>query len=186
MSERKNVRKKERRRSTRADARLSMRVEGTPDDGETAHIVTESQNISANGVYCISPHYLAPLSKVALTIVLPDLPGARGRMLKCEGIVVRCLTADTPMRSRRYQLACSFLGLEDRHRQQLEAFISWRNLQALSGAIAAPRSARRSGKAAARSGSARSTNARRTRPGATSRTSRTGTAARTRSRRTIH
>ena len=43
MAVRKNSRKRERRRSERTDAHLSMRVEGTPDDGEPTHIVTESQ-----------------------------------------------------------------------------------------------------------------------------------------------
>jgi hypothetical protein len=70
-------RKSERRVHARVDARLSMRVEGVPDDGQQTQIVTESQNISASGVYCSSQHFLSPLSKVALTIVLPRLPGRR-------------------------------------------------------------------------------------------------------------
>ena len=45
-------------------------------DGGLVPIVTESRNISGSGVYCLSPNYLAPLSKVALTIVLPAVAGA--------------------------------------------------------------------------------------------------------------
>jgi hypothetical protein len=109
-----------------------MRVEGPPSDGQLIQIVTESQNISASGVYCSAPHYLAPLSKVALTIVLPALPGTRGarRLLKCSGVVVRCLASPQPLGDRRYELACSFTGLEERHRRVLGDFVAWRNLQA--------------------------------------------------------
>ena len=92
MAVKKSARSRERRVSVRVDARLSMRVEGTPDGGASAQIVTESQNISASGVYCLSSHYLPPLSKVQLTIVLPKLPGRTHsqELIKCEGIVVRC------------------------------------------------------------------------------------------------
>ena len=65
MKKKRSARRIERRRSTRADARLSMRVESAPAEGERTQIVTETQNISANGVYCSSLHYLAPASKVA-------------------------------------------------------------------------------------------------------------------------
>ena len=44
----KKVTKRERRRSERVDAKVSMRVEGSHDGGAT-QIVTESQNISASG-----------------------------------------------------------------------------------------------------------------------------------------
>jgi len=123
----------ERRHSTRADAQLSMRVEGRPADGDLTKIVTESQNISASGVYCTSPHYLAPLSKVALTIVLPNraAPSGSQRLLKCDGVVVRCLQAARGPRPHAYELACSFLGLENRHRALIEEFVTWRNLHAM-------------------------------------------------------
>ena len=68
---------RERRASERADARLSMRVDAAAMAGAT-RIVTESQNISGSGVYCHASHYLAPLSKVQLTIVLPKSPGGSG------------------------------------------------------------------------------------------------------------
>src|SRR5215470_9009871 len=144
MAIRKISRKRERRRSERTDAHLSMRVEGAPDDGAPTHIVTESQNISASGVYCLSPHYLAPLSKVALTIVLPRIPGARSakELIKCEGIVVRC-EQTTRRGERPYQVVCMFSDLGDDLRQRIDAFVTWRNLQALRAAArATPRSAR--------------------------------------------
>lgn len=135
MSVKSSRRRTERRRKPRADARLSMRVEGV-QDGQSAQVVTESQNISASGVYCTSSHYLAPLSKVALTIVLPKLPGTRGAqdLVKCDGIVVRC-EPTTRRSDRKYELACMFSGLDERRRALLDEFVTWRNLQALAGAV---------------------------------------------------
>lgn len=146
----------ERRRKPRADARLSMRVEGL-HEGQDAQIVTETQNISASGVYCTSSHFLAPPSRVALTIVLPKLPGGRGakELIKCDGIVVRC--EPMPKRSeRRWELACTFSGLDERRRSMIEEFVTWRNLQALRAAARAVSPRRRPArKTAARKTSAR-------------------------------
>ena len=158
----------ERRSSARADANLSMRVEGRPDEGGLAKIVTESQNISASGVYLSSPHYLAPLSKVALTIVLPNQKSTQGaqRLLKCDGIVVRCMPSSPNARPKGYELACSFIGLDDRHRVLLDDFVSWRNLQALRTAAPKRRkAAARPPKKAVRQTATRKTATARTRAG---------------------
>jgi hypothetical protein len=112
-----------------------MRVEGVPDDGQLAQIVTESQNISASGVYCTCSHFLSPLSKVALTIVLPRVPGHNGRqdLIKCEGIVVRCQPV-ARRGDRKFELACMFSDLDTRRRELITQFVTWRNLQALRAA----------------------------------------------------
>ena len=130
---------RERRGSERADARLSMRVEAGATAG-AARIVTESQNISASGVYCHASHYLAPLSKVQLTIILPRVPGGAPNvqeLLKCDGIVVRCEQRASERGGTPYELACMFTALEPSARQRLEEFVTWRNLQALRAALAA-------------------------------------------------
>ncbi|MBI5709632.1 MAG: PilZ domain-containing protein [Candidatus Eisenbacteria bacterium] len=138
MPQKRNTRRNERRRTARADAHLSMRVESAREDGEHALVVTESQNISASGVYCMSSHYLAPLSRVGLTIVLPRLPGSRTskELVKCEGIVVRCEPAGTKKADARFELACMFTDLDPRRRSLLEEFVTWRNLRALRAAAA--------------------------------------------------
>jgi len=142
MASRNGRRGSERRQHPRVDARLSMRVEGPPADGQIAHIVTESQNISASGVYCTSSHFLAPLSKVALTIVLPRFQGAgRQELVKCEGIVVRCEPA-AKRGDRRFELACAFSDLDAKRRELIQQFVTWRNLQALRAAAAPRRTSR--------------------------------------------
>lgn len=156
-------RKAERRRSTRVDAKLSMRVEGAHDGGH-AKIVTETQNISASGVYATASHYLPPLSKVQLTLVIPRIPGATRaqNLLKCDGIVVRCEMNPDKRRSNPYDLACMFAEADDQRRDLLEAFVTWRNLQALRAAVAPSprRPAVAKKKAAARSATPKATSAR--------------------------
>jgi len=131
---------RERRGSERADARLSMRVEAGAATG-AARIVTESQNISSSGVYCHASHYLAPLSKVQLTIILPRVPGGTANvqeLLKCDGIVVRCEQHTNEKTGTPYELACMFTALDPGLRRRLEEFVTWRNLQALRAALSAP------------------------------------------------
>src|SRR5258705_1464314 len=161
----------ERRRQARTEARLSMRVEGRDADSASAQVVTESQNISSSGVYCRSSHFLAPFSKVDLTIVLPRLPGVRAgnELLKCEGIVVRCESSAAKRGDKGFQLACMFSALEPRHRQMLDAYVTWRNLQSLRAAAAAAqgdRPARSRGTAARRRPRASAAAARSSRPAA--------------------
>jgi hypothetical protein len=147
---------RERRGSERADANLSMRVDAAAITG-TTKIVTESQNISSSGVYCHASHYLAPLSKVQLTIVLPRTPGSTGPardLVKCDAIVVRCNQRSGDRSGTPYELACMFSGLDPVLKARLEDFVRWRNLQSLRAALAKPesgaRTARRTAAAAAR------------------------------------
>jgi c-di-GMP-binding flagellar brake protein YcgR len=157
MALKKTSRRRERRQELRVDARLSMRVEGA-HDGAHAQVVTESMNISASGVYCLSSHFLPPLSKVQLTIVLPKIPGTSRpqELVKCDGIVVRCEAATGRRQEPRYQLACMFARLDAPLRERIEEFVTWRNLQALRAAVGAPRagSPRAVRKKTARKGSA--------------------------------
>ena len=139
MPQRRTTRRSERRRTTRADARLSMRVEAASENGASP-LVTESQNISASGVYCTSSHFLPPLSKVGLTIVLPRMPGGRSakELIKCEGIVVRCQPAGGKRGDKQYELACMFSDLDAKRRALLTEFVTWRNLQMLRAAAGLP------------------------------------------------
>lgn len=165
MAVKKAARRRERRVNLRVDARLSMRVEGVPDGGPSAQIVTESQNISASGVYCLSSHFLPPLSKVQLTIVLPRLPGHAHsqELVKCEGIVVRCESLPQKRSDVHYQLACMFSGLDRPKQDLLEEFVTWRNLQARRATKKTARAKPATKRPAARSPRARTAAAKRTR-----------------------
>jgi hypothetical protein len=141
MPQSRTATRSERRGNARADANLSMRLMSGPGSDGQPEFVTESENISASGVYCFSPHYLAPLSKVGLTLVLPDggAEDPRNRLLKCEAVVVRCEQQARAARGRQFELACSFLGLDDDRRRLLDEFVTLRNLRALGAAAPAAR-----------------------------------------------
>src|SRR5260221_5941519 len=145
MPQRTRKRGVERRRAPRADAKLSMRVEGARDEIARSQLVTESQNISASGVYCLSDRFLAPLSKINLTLVLPRFGGRRGanELVKCEGIVVRCEPRQNSGVEKHWELACMFSGLDSTRRELLTDFVTWRNLQALPAAARAANAPKR-------------------------------------------
>jgi len=132
----------EQRQHPRVQARLAMQLaEVAP---EASLVTTESLNISRGGVYCESAEFLSPLSRVALTVVLPALArGATPRVLKTDGIVVRS-EALAPVRGKkRWQIACCFTSLDGEARELLDAFIAWRASGARARAAAAARAATR-------------------------------------------
>jgi hypothetical protein len=171
-----------------------MRVEGAREESARSQLVTESQNISASGVYCLSDRFLAPLSKINLTLVLPRFGGRRGanELVKCEGIVVRCEPRQNSGVEKHWELACMFSGLDSTRRELLADFVTWRNLEALRAAARAAnapkRPAARTARAAAgRARPARARTATRSRTAASRTGSRTagGRTGATR-RRTVH
>jgi hypothetical protein len=113
------------RQHPRVDARLAMQLaDETMGDNL---VTTESLNISRGGVYCESAEFLAPLSRVALTVVLPPFgTAARSRVLRSEGVVVRCENLPPARGRKRYQLACCFTGLDAEMRSLLDSFVTWR------------------------------------------------------------
>lgn len=113
------------RQHPRVDARLAMQLaDETMGDNL---VTTESLNISRGGVYCESAEFLAPLSRVALTVVLPPFgTAARSRVLRSEGVVVRCEGLPPARGRKRYQLACCFTGLDAEMRSLLDSFVTWR------------------------------------------------------------
>jgi hypothetical protein len=146
----------EKRKHPRVEARLAMQLaeEALGD----ALVTTESLNISRGGVYCESAEYLAPLSKVSLTVILPPLGRASSsRMLRSEGVVVRCEAMPALRGRKRYQLACCFTGLDGESRALLDEFVAYRALRGRAAALSrAVQGAGRSRPAAKSASSARS------------------------------
>ena len=125
----------ERRQHQRVDARLAMQLD--EESLGQSLVTTESMNISRGGVYCECPEFMAPLSKVALTVILPAFGGSgNSRMLRSEGVVVRCEPLPPVRGRKRYQLACCFTGLDAGSRAMLDEFVAWR---AVKGRAAAAR-----------------------------------------------
>jgi PilZ domain len=129
---------RERRKSPRIPAKLAMQVAGQDD---ASVLTTESINLSASGIQFGSRVFLSPLTKVALTLLLPPFGRRlrRERMLRCEGIIVRCEETPTARQKPRYELACYFTGLEEVDRELIEQYVVWRSIRRLPSA--APESA---------------------------------------------
>ncbi len=121
---------RERRKAPRIPAKLAMQVAGQEDESV---LTTESINLSASGIQFGSRVFLSPLTKVALTLLLPPFGRRlrRERMLRCEGIIVRCEETPTARQKPRYELACYFTGLEEVDRELIEQYVVWRSIRRL-------------------------------------------------------
>lgn len=123
---------RERRKAPRISAKLAMQITGADD----SVLTTESINLSSSGIQFLSRAFLSPLTKVSLTILLAPFGRRlrRERMLRCEGIIVRCEEAPRARRETRYELACYFTDMVDEDREILEQYVAWRALRRLPSA----------------------------------------------------
>ena len=116
----------ERRKSVRIPARLAMEVKLGARD--TEQLV--SVNVSANGVYFFSPVFIAPLTRVQITLVLPIAGKTDGGKsskknmdVSCEGVVVRTVPEVEQPGFNRYEIACYFTSVPDKGKEHLESYI---------------------------------------------------------------
>ena len=119
----------ERRKSPRIDARLALQVEKRVKGGAERPTTTESLNLSTGGLYCHVRTQIAPLTKVALTLLLPSFgrQGKKTQVINCEGVVVRC-EQDT-RDNHSYELACCFTDVRREDRQLIEEYVDWRMMR---------------------------------------------------------
>ena len=123
-------RSSERRKSPRIPAKLAMQVAGQDD---ASVLTTESINLSSTGIQFGSRVFLSPLTKVALTLLLPPFGSRlrRERMLQCEGVIVRCEERTGSGQKLRYELACYFTDLAEGDRDLIEQYVVWRTIRRL-------------------------------------------------------
>lgn len=111
----------ERRRSTRAPARLAMEIKVSGSD----HARAETINVSANGVYFLSRSHIPPLTKLQITLMLPG-KGPRSSTpheVTCDGVVVR-IDPEAPQSGQdQYEIACYFTSISPQDQEHLEAYI---------------------------------------------------------------
>jgi len=111
----------ERRQDPRADARLEVGVRA----GDDAQAFTVSSlNVSAGGVYVQVPHFIEPLTKLALTLDVPaPTPGEDPVRIEAEAIVVRTVPEQPQEDVESYEVACAFLELRDDYRDAIHRYI---------------------------------------------------------------
>ncbi len=138
---------KERRKSRRVATKLDLQVVGLG----TPEVEAEALNLSAGGIYAITPRYFTPLTKVELTLVVPPFAlneekgarkggaaredvahgGAKGSEIRAEGIVVRCDPIagggkQGAAAAERYAVGIAFLHLSPADHNRIEAYVHWR------------------------------------------------------------
>jgi hypothetical protein len=106
------------RKSQRVDARLAME-KSLGDDQATAH----SLNVSANGVYFASPTFIPLLTRLRITLELPDDGGRKSRVA-CDGVVVRSEPEAEVAGAGEYQVACYFTDISEPDQDRLEAYVT--------------------------------------------------------------
>ena len=113
-------RTEDQRRHPRIAERLSVR---SADGG----VNLETIDLSAGGLSCNSPSYLAPMTKLALALELPASGGNGAAVVEGEAIVVR---TDPPQTTSAhtggYRIALFFSRMEEEHRRWLQEYLSSR------------------------------------------------------------
>ncbi len=115
----------ERRRDPRADATLQVQMTGG-EGGESRKGATsvKSLNVGAGGVYIEVPHFIEPLTKLSLAMMIPGpTPTEEPMFLETEAIVVRTLPESPSEDVTKYEVACAFLDLSDEHRDAINRYI---------------------------------------------------------------
>lgn len=115
---------RERRQSARVDAKVALQLSGTEEGFPVESLTTESINVGAEGVYCHVGHFIAPLTKLQMTMVLPlrDRKGqVRNEVVKTQAVVVRCQPAGNAQGG--YRIACFFTGLDAATKEILEDYV---------------------------------------------------------------
>jgi hypothetical protein len=114
-------RTEDQRRHPRIADRLSVR---SAHDGG---VNLETIDLSAGGLSCNSPSYLAPMTRLALALELPATGGNGSAVVEGEAVVVR---TDPPQASSThtggYRIALFFSRMEDEHRRWLQEYLASR------------------------------------------------------------
>ena len=133
---------RERRKAQRVVAKLAMQVSGLGDDASV--LTTESINLSSSGLQFQSRSFLQPLTRVSLTLLLPPFGRRlrRERLVRCEGVIVRCEESERTLKRPRYHLACYFTDVAEEDRELMDLYVAWRAVRSVSGRAPAATGAR--------------------------------------------
>jgi PilZ domain-containing protein len=113
----------------RLHPRVSQRLTVHSSDG--ARVALETINLSAGGLFCTSPAWVAPMTRLALAL---ELPGPSGNsdgtaVVRGEAVVVRTEPpAPVPNHDGGYRIALFFSRMDDAHRQTLQGFLKSRSI----------------------------------------------------------
>ena len=113
----------DKRQHPRVAHRLTVR---SADGGDVS---LETINLSAGGLFCTSPTWVAPMTRLALALKLPAPNGHGGgdAVVRGEAVVVRTEpTSPTPAHTGGYRIALFFSRMDDAHRETLQSYLKSR------------------------------------------------------------
>lgn len=111
----------EKRQHPRVDRRVRVRITASDAPLETI-------NLSAGGLFCTSRAWVAPMTKLALSLELPGGAGDGGAVVEGEAIVVRTEPAAPLPDPSTYRIALFFSRMDDDHRRTLKTFLASRTI----------------------------------------------------------
>jgi c-di-GMP-binding flagellar brake protein YcgR len=89
-------------------------------------LMTQTYNISAGGAYCQVSEYVAPLTKLEVTMLIP-MRSRKGKkkteVIRCEAIVVRTEPEKEEPGREEYQCALAFTKIESADRSKIENYV---------------------------------------------------------------
>ena len=111
----------------RQHPRVAQRLTVRAADG--SGVALETINLSAGGRFCTSPSWVAPMTRLALSLELPAPPGKGGRaaLVSGEAVVVRT-EPPSPSTAHKggYRVALFFSRMDEEHREVLHTYLKSR------------------------------------------------------------
>ena len=83
----------------------------------------ETIDLSVGGFRCTAPAFLPPMTRLAVSLALPEPGGHSGPVVRGEAVVVR-IEPSAPAGDRPYRMALFFSRMEDGDRRILADFLS--------------------------------------------------------------
>ena len=110
------------REDKRRHPRVAKRIRVRSSSREAVEL--ETIDLSAGGFSCTAPAFLPPMTKLAVSLVLPANQAAPERTVNAEAIVVRTEPAGPGKANGQCRVALFFSRLEDADREALSLFLS--------------------------------------------------------------
>jgi len=108
----------ERRSSPRVNKVLPVKVHVPVQDKD---IVIHSKDISCNGAFCCTEQFIAPMTRLDITMLIPRQPHQDAIKVCCKGVVVRI--KEDP-RTKMFTIGIFFSDIKEKERRKLEEFIA--------------------------------------------------------------
>ena len=112
----------DRRTFARCEAQFPIRI-GAP---EADAVATQTINISAGGAYCNVPHFIPPLTKMVVTMLIPvPLEGGilKHEVLQCHAIVVRVKPEVETENTSSYEIGLWFSTISAPDRRKVLQYV---------------------------------------------------------------